>query len=139
MKKSILWLFSLCLLASGFLTSCEKQNATYEELIIGTWKWHSYSYINEKGVYEKYYPEYSGENMFYTYKQDGSLIISYEQIGENESYDETYLHWEIEEDKLYQIAGGSAIPWLIESIDSKKMILKYLQSEDDLRYEFLRQ
>lgn len=135
MKKSILWLFSLCLLACGFLTSCEKQNATYEELIIGTWKMHSYSYINEKGVYEKFYPEYSGENLFYTYKQDGSLIISYEQIGENE----IYLHWEIEEDKLYQIDEGSAIPWLIESIDSKKMILKYLQSEDDVIYEFLRQ
>ena len=136
MKKSILWFFSLCLLACGFLTSCEKQNATYEELIIGTWKLHSVSYINEEGVYEKHYLKYGGEIQFHTYKQDGSLIISYEQIGENVSYQ----HWEIEKDKLYWIYEGSATPWLIESIDSKKMILKNLQDlEHDLTYEFLKQ
>lgn len=134
MKKSILWLFSLCLLACGFLTSCEKQNATNEELIIGTWKLHSCSYINEEGVYEKYYPEYYGDTEFYTYKQDGSMIVSHGQSGENVSY----LHWEIEKDKLYWIyEEGSATPWLIESIDSKKMILKYLQDlEHDVKYEF---
>ena len=136
MKKSILWLFSLCLLACSFLTSCEKQNATYEELIIGTWKLHSVSYINEKGVYEKEYPEYGGDILFYTYNRDGSMIVSYGQIVENESYG----HWEIEEDKLYHIYEGSAKPWLIESIDSKKMILKDLQYlESDLKYEFLKQ
>lgn len=137
MKKSILWLFSLCLLACGFLTSCEKQNATYEKLIIGTWKLHSYSYYNNEGVFEKFYPEYGGDILFYTYKQDGSLIISYEQIGENVSYQ----HWEIEKDKLYWIYEGSATDlWLIESIDSKKMILKHLQNlEHDLTYEFLKQ
>ena len=136
MKKSILWLFSLCLLACGFLTSCEKQNATYEKLIIGTWKLHSYSYYNDEGVFEKFYPEYGGDTLFYTYNRDGSMIVSYGQIDE----DASYQHWEIEEDKLYHIYEGSATPWLIESIDSKKMILKYLpEIEHDLTYEFLKQ
>ena len=127
MKKSILWFFSLCLLACGFLTSCEKQNATNEELIIGTWKIHSISEYIADELKDKYYPEYDeGESFSWTFKQNGVWIEEY-----NGDAVHTH-HYEIEEDKLFLISNGGGVTlFKIVSIDSQKMKVRYSPEDED--------
>lgn len=137
MKKSILWLFSLCLLACGFLTSCEKQNATYEELIIGTWKLYSY-YRCEGDEKVKVFMEYTGEEEYWIFYEDGSLKCKH-----GESYDPAETYWKIESNTLYLISGRViAEPITIKSIDLNKMIFIRTAGEHGeitVEYEFNKQ
>ena len=136
MKKSILWLFSLCLLACSFLTSCEKQKATNEELIIGTWKLYSY-YRCEGDQKDKVFTEYTGEEHYWIFNQDGSLKFKY-----GESYSSEEAYWKIESNTLYLISEGFAEPITIKSIDLNKMIFIRTAGEHGeitVEYEFNKQ
>lgn len=136
MKKSILWLFSLCLLACSFLTSCEKQNATYEELIIGTWKMYSISEYRAGELEDKYYSKGGGVGNFsWTFKQNGVWI-------EEVDGDAHTHHYEIEEDKLYMISNkGGVTLFKIVSIDSQKMKVRCSPEDEEItvEYEFNKQ
>ena len=81
--------------------------------------------------------EYTGEEHYWIFNQDGSLKFKY-----GESYSSEEAYWKIESNTLYLISEGFAEPITIKSIDLNKMIFIRTAGEHGeitVEYEFNKQ
>lgn len=107
MKK----LFSVFIFAF-LLLSCSKENDTLENEIIGEWKLFEVMIIDFQSNPTI---DYSDKNIIYTFKSDGTMIVS---GGQNPGYSNGEYEYIFEEDFLGELPEGPKT-WLVK-INSTK-------------------
>lgn len=139
MKRGIVFMLSICMLMLCGMSSCrENDSATKEELLVGKWKSTKVDYLdyeNGKLVYENsqkclsWYYAYdfrnngTGSEITYTYGKSILVgISSWIIMGEN---------------LILKYEDGDSESLMIEEINEKSMVLKYVYeySDDGIKCE----